>query len=144
MKTRQIYLAQNLTNSTIGRAIATRLQWHTVVNTYTHANVRADYIERMQRGEPGLTAEDIFQKDASEIEQCDGFILDLSKNGALYVGALVELGYAAAMGKPIVVYAPEGVNQDIYERVMVRGTATVVHSIQEGAQVMAAKLSGRA
>lgn len=144
MKKRYVYLAQNITNSSIGEAIRARLEWNNALGIYSNTAARADYIERMQGGEPDLTAERIFQRDVSEIEQSDGLILDLRKEGALYVGALIELGYAAAMGKPIVVYAPKGANRDIWERVMVRGTATVAHSIQEPAQVMTAKLSGRA
>jgi nucleoside 2-deoxyribosyltransferase len=90
---------------------------------------------------PWLTsAQAILNRDLSDIDRCDAVIMNLTKNDAPKVGTLVELGYAYANKKPIIIFTDD---ERLDWHPFIKGMATmVVPNIETAIQEIESLLSG--
>lgn len=139
-----VYLAQHVETQTVGSVLRNTMRWRSILAENFPIKVLASYVDELQRGAP-QTADEIFHTCSSEIElkQADALLADLSAPGKKYVRALVEIGYALALGIPVVIYDPLGTNEKITSRKMFRDSCTVVGKKSDAAYALAKAISSR-
>jgi nucleoside 2-deoxyribosyltransferase len=78
----------------------------------------------------GCRPKEILTRDLFDIDCCDVVLANLSLCPRVSIGTMVELGYAKAQGKVIIVVVPEG---SVYEHPFVTELANVVYRTLEDA-----------
>jgi len=137
-----VYLAQHVEKQQVGVLIQNTMRWRELLGKNFPIKVKASYVDEIQRG-ARQDAGQVFDGCAFEIEQCSGLLADLSVPGAKYVGVLVEIGYALAMGIPVVIFAPDRVNKEIVQRKMITGRCEVVNIAADAAYALARAMGSR-
>ena len=82
-----------------------------------------------------LTREDVvFQRDRDDVRRSDIVLVNFENAPKISVGTCVEMGWADAWDKPIILVMPEG---SIYDHIFTRQISIVrVHTLDEAVQVL--------
>lgn len=100
-----------------------------------------DGVEKIEAGQGGgaYGPKTTVGRDLWDVTQCDAVLVNLSMATEVSIGSMVELGYARAHGKFIVVVLPSDPESDPHDHPFVTETATaVVRHLADGIRLLEA------
>lgn len=96
-------------------------------------------VDRIEAGQGGVAygPRTTVGRDLWDVNQCDAVLINLSNATEVSIGSMVELGYACAHGKFVVVVLPSNPESDPHNHPFVTETATaVVRDLTEGIRLL--------
>ena len=111
--------------------------WREAVKT--HFPSALDPMRRDYRGREQANYREIVERDKRDIDQCDVVLVNFLGSKVISQGTLVEIGYAKARGKTIVVVKEPN---NVHNSVFVSETASaIVDNLEDAAAIVSSLLS---